>query len=562
MLAAVMMPFISNAQNELTVCTGTATNNYVPVYGFYTDAYLNCQVIYPDSLLEDMAGQTITGISFAISTPSGALWQCEFEVRLMEVNYSSFEADTFVNTSTATLVYTGELDGTGTMMDIEFDQPYTYNGGNLLLEIINTETGNYSSIYFYGITAINAAVQGYSYTSSSAISPTYRDFRPQATFTYGSTSTEPEPQGFTVADGLSVSGHFPVWGLYNDAYTRAQMIYPAQMLADITDMSFDSLSFFIQTPANYEWQTSTSEAHFVVKIKEVDFAQYTDTAYEDMTDAVTVYEGYLSGTGHYMTIAFDQPYTYRGGNLLIEVSNMVKSNYASCFFYGTVVNNASIYGYSYLDWSDADMALDIFLPKMCIGGLEEATPLCSPVENLVANDETSTTATISWSHDNNAVRYVVEYVPGNIDISGYSTLDITDAGGRSLYSYENHIDLTGLTPATTYSLRVQADCDDNGGYSDYQFLFFETEEATGIDLAESNTLTVYPNPASDIVSITFAENGVQGDLTLVDINGKTVYATQVSGPKAEINVSNLPKGVYFVRCTFGQRNAVKKLVVE
>ena len=35
MLAALLLPFASNAQNTLTVADGTATNSYVPVYGLY-----------------------------------------------------------------------------------------------------------------------------------------------------------------------------------------------------------------------------------------------------------------------------------------------------------------------------------------------------------------------------------------------------------------------------------------------------------------------------------------------------------------------------------------------
>ena len=45
---------------QLTVHDSTATNGYVPVYGFYADAYLKCEMVYPASELTDMVGKAIT----------------------------------------------------------------------------------------------------------------------------------------------------------------------------------------------------------------------------------------------------------------------------------------------------------------------------------------------------------------------------------------------------------------------------------------------------------------------------------------------------------------------
>ena len=50
------------AQETLTVYDGTTTNGYVPVYGFYTDAYLKSEFVIPSSDLVVMSGKTISEI--------------------------------------------------------------------------------------------------------------------------------------------------------------------------------------------------------------------------------------------------------------------------------------------------------------------------------------------------------------------------------------------------------------------------------------------------------------------------------------------------------------------
>jgi hypothetical protein len=168
--------------DELTVHDGTATNGYVPVYGFYADAYLKCEMVYPASELSVMNGGQISGLTFGISSPATEAWTGTFEVFVKEV--SDATVSDFTGTTGATTVYTGTLDGTGSTMTVNFTAPYTYNGGNLLVGFYLTTTGNYKSISWAGETVNGASVQGYSYSSLSDITATQRNFLPKTTFTY------------------------------------------------------------------------------------------------------------------------------------------------------------------------------------------------------------------------------------------------------------------------------------------------------------------------------------------------------------------------------------------
>jgi hypothetical protein len=173
---------------ELTVYDGTATNSYVPVYGFYADAYLKCQAVYPATELAAMAGNSITSLTYYATAPATEAWNSTFQVHVIEVADATISS--YNDLSTATLVYEGTLDGTQSTMTIPFTTPYNYQGGNLLVSVSLTITGIYKSITWGGETVNGASVQGYSYSDFNAISATQRDFLPKTTFTYEASNVD------------------------------------------------------------------------------------------------------------------------------------------------------------------------------------------------------------------------------------------------------------------------------------------------------------------------------------------------------------------------------------
>lgn len=170
------------AAQDLTVADGTTTSSYVPVYGFYGDAYLRSQVVYPAADLAGMTGANISSLTYYISSPAPDAWTGKFRVFVTEVADATISS--FQDMSAATIVYDGTLDGTASTMTINFAEPYNYQGGNLLVETMLYQTGNYKSATFTGVTASGASVQGYSYSSLSAVSATQRNFIPKTTFGY------------------------------------------------------------------------------------------------------------------------------------------------------------------------------------------------------------------------------------------------------------------------------------------------------------------------------------------------------------------------------------------
>ena len=122
---------------EVTVCDGTSTSSYVPVYGLWMDDYTRGEMIYPAEMLEEMEGGEINKLTFYISSAASGAWSGDvFNVYLTEVEGTTLSA--YHTSADATIVYTGALDGQGTTMVINFTEPYTYEGGNLLVGIEET----------------------------------------------------------------------------------------------------------------------------------------------------------------------------------------------------------------------------------------------------------------------------------------------------------------------------------------------------------------------------------------------------------------------------------------
>ena len=184
----------------LTVYNGTATNQYVPVYGLYAENYQKCEFIMNAEELSDLApGSIITGLKWYLSSPASASWgNAKFQIFMKEVSGTTLSA--FTGMDGATIVYDGSLDPTASEMSIVFNTPYAYNGGNLLIGVYEYVKGTYKSSYFYGLSTSGASVSGYS-SSFAAVSPTQRNFVPKTTFTYTpGVLPNPVPTNLAVSD--------------------------------------------------------------------------------------------------------------------------------------------------------------------------------------------------------------------------------------------------------------------------------------------------------------------------------------------------------------------------
>ena len=188
LLAALLWTTAANAQTgTVVVAEGTTTNSYVPVYGYYADAVLRCQTIYPATMMADLTGAEIQGLVYYMASPVSTSYGDDldgtFEVKIGTCTASAFadDADEFDET-TLTTVYTGTLDLTSSaQVTITFTTPFTYTGGNLMIEVSQTvESNDYGTTSFYGISSTGASLQSYDGWSGPVIS--VQDFIPKTGF--------------------------------------------------------------------------------------------------------------------------------------------------------------------------------------------------------------------------------------------------------------------------------------------------------------------------------------------------------------------------------------------
>ena len=187
-LFSVMLVAMSLQAGELTVADGSATHEKLPVYPYYGDVSgVRSQVIFPASYLESLQGGTITSITFYTGTQAKMAMTTVYTVSLAVVEQSEFASASYLNVE-STVVYEGTIDASQATVTLELTTPFTYEEGNLFLDIQTKAKGNYDDASFLGINgSTNTAIYYSTYGSLLAA------FLPKTTFVFD------EPSGSTCA---------------------------------------------------------------------------------------------------------------------------------------------------------------------------------------------------------------------------------------------------------------------------------------------------------------------------------------------------------------------------
>ncbi|MBR5169586.1 MAG: hypothetical protein IKW85_03370 [Muribaculaceae bacterium] len=438
--------------NNLTVFDGTQVSPYVPLpTANYNVPGTRGQVIYPASELTAMVGQPISAITLYVNNEGCKMNGGALRVSMGEVEESVFSAPSFF--TELTTVALAEMRTGLEEIDIDFDTPYIYGGGNLVIDFYVQVAGSseaYNFTYFYGLFQ-----QGHTSMTTGDEGNEYREFIPKTTFEYGETPAysaktsprhvtfntirsgesdvytiylknnglnaftatvsadapfsasmpaggllepgatqeivvafEPVEAGtfdgvlsidcgqagvlevplsgtalengtdFTVCDGTSVNAKLPFNGVYfSDAGTYGQMIYPADMLADIAGSKIVALSFYTNKP------TVLKDGTVQISLKETDQSEFTSkVAVADMTPVASMP---LAKGLEVITFYFDTPYKYMGGNLAVEARVMDSNgNYGTTQFYGEVTDYNAGLSVTHSQWSGDNAELIKFLPKV------------------------------------------------------------------------------------------------------------------------------------------------------------------------------------------------------
>ena len=516
------LPFASNAQTSWTVADSTAVHATVPLDFYNCDGsgVREAQMLYPASLLTSMNGSTLGSITFyhQNATASKTLTASTWYILIGETT----ETDLSSGFSTVALdtVYAGNLVVTSGVFSFDFTTPYTYNGGNLIVEILTTgATGNWfgsSNQGCYGMDSIGS-------TYSSMSTPNYTSFLPKTTFTEAPTcfpvinlaATSVTSTGLTLtwSDDVNSSATYTI---YNMADTTVVASAISGTTYTISNLDANTL-YTYGVAADCGGGDVASIATLSVRTSCATYTAPYTWDFEDMpTDAAPLCWNKV-GTGN-ANVLSSTSNTHGGSKYLRfsgSTSNLVvlpefsddisdlqirfwtrpesfTNTNCGTFSVGYVTNiaDASTFvemaNFTYSDFS-AYTEKTVYFTNAPMGArmamrhnagstswywyvddvTVEAVPNCMPVSGLTVSDITTTDATLNWI--------------GNAN--GYTIYDMSDT---SVYQYttDTTVTLYALDPMTAYTFGVAANC--------------------GSD--ESSIVTISFNTACTAVTLPFTED--------------------------------------------------------
>jgi hypothetical protein len=77
-----------------------------------------------------------------------------------------------------------------------------------------------------------------------------------------------------------------------------------------------------------------------------------------------------------------------------------------------------------------------------------------------------------------------------------------------------------------------------------------------------NNVSVYPNPAQDVLFIELSGETELTEIEIYSIGGQKLVKSSFNSNTYQVNVSELPKGMYLLKLTRGSKMAVKNVVVK
>ncbi len=100
-----------------------------------------------------------------------------------------------------------------------------------------------------------------------------------------------------------------------------------------------------------------------------------------------------------------------------------------------------------------------------------------------------------------------------------------------------------------------------GLYQDQIAVYLYNPGPTSVedDQREDNSISIYPNPSSDLITVTYVDEGLE-DVIIFDVQGKEVGSFD-DGSRVQ-DVSYLESGTYYLRFSFRDKIKIRQLVIS
>ena len=160
--------------------------------------------------------------------------------------------------------------------------------------------------------------------------------------------------------------------------------------------------------------------------------------------------------------------------------------------------------------------------------------------------------------------------PTSFCAGGSVTLIANTAGGLSYQWYKGASPIAGATNinyvATTtgnYKCLVTKIVSGCSKQSNAIAVAVTCKEENEISISEQ--FIIYPNPSIDKITITISSTKLtthHSPLTITDLSGKIIAQLNISSPETEIDISNYPTGIYFVKMIIDNKQLTEKFIKQ
>ena len=228
-------------------------------------------------------------------------------------------------------------------------------------------------------------------------------------------------QNLTVASGTQTNMYTPHYGYA--ATQHNQLVYPARMLTELSGHNITGMRWYLSQESTYMWNSTTTVKMAIVTDSTLDGLNTT-------ADFTEVWNGTLNGKND-DSMAFDQPFPYNGGHLLVDIQTLIPST-GSVYYYG-ISRAGSAYSYN---------SVRAFLPKTTFAYNDQT--FCPRATGLTVTSIDTNMATISW-----------------VGVSGTSySVQLDDGEVVPINSGNNTYTFNDLDANVTYTAKVISTCSD------------------------------------------------------------------------------------------------------
>ncbi|TRW25710.1 T9SS type A sorting domain-containing protein [Flavobacterium zepuense] len=285
------------------------------------------------------------------------------------------------------------------------------------------------------------------------------------------------------------------------------------------------------------------------------------------TDSFETYDDFLiEGFGDWITVDNDGLDVYSGGGEFNWENRAVPQAYIIFNPEAAEVSDA-------VEGEDGSEESRDFAPRT--GSKYAASWAAVPASASEGNDDWLISPAITLGSTGNTVTFYVKSLSDSYGLEEYNVGIYAGPGTPDAGDFEIIRDTEeapfGEWEAVTIAIPSDYDAQSvrigihNVGVDHYMFMVDDFSVTTTGTVSVKDVLaskfSVSPNPATNVININNAENILVNNVSIVDINGRTVNSKSFDGvASAQINISNLAAGVYMMNIASDKGVITKKII--